>query len=53
MQILQQTFSTQFQDFIKQDGTFTFVPSPVCDANVRTVLDEFQLEIMDSQCNKN
>jgi len=53
MQVLQHTFSTQFQDFIKQGGTFTFVASPVDDANVRTVLGEFQLEIMASQCDKN
>jgi len=53
MQVLQHTCSTQFQDFIKQDGTFTFVSSPVDDANVRTVLHEFQLEIVTSRCNKN
>jgi len=53
MHVFQQTFSTQFQDFIKYEGTFTFVSSPVGDANVRTVLDDFQLEIMASQCNKN
>jgi hypothetical protein len=51
IQALQHAFSTHFQDFRKQEGTLTFFSSPF-DTGVKTVPDEFQSEIMVSQCNK-
>jgi hypothetical protein len=47
--ILQQEFSSQFQDFRKHETAFSLFSTPF-DVDVETVSDEFQLEIIDLQC---
>jgi hypothetical protein len=49
IQILQQEFSSRFQDFRKHEAAFSSFSIPF-DVNVETVPDEFQLEIIDLQC---
>jgi hypothetical protein len=51
IQIPQQEFSSRFQDFRKHEATFSLFSTPF-DVNVETVPDEFQLEIIDLQCNE-
>jgi hypothetical protein len=51
IQIPQQEFSSRFQDFRKHEATFSLFSTP-SDVNIETVPDEFQLEIIDLQCNE-
>jgi hypothetical protein len=51
IQILQQEFSSRFQDFRKHEATFSLFSTPF-DVSVETVPDEFHLEVIDLQCNE-
>jgi hypothetical protein len=51
IEILQQEFSSRFQDFRKHEAAFSLF-STQFDVNVETVPDEFQLEITDLECNE-
>jgi hypothetical protein len=51
IQILQQEFSSLFQDFRKLEAAFSLFSTPF-DVNVETVPDEFKLEIIDIQYNE-
>jgi hypothetical protein len=51
IQIPQQEFSSRFQDFRKHEAAFSLFSTP-SDVNVETVPEEFQLEIIDLQCNE-
>jgi hypothetical protein len=46
-----QEFSSRFQDFRKHEAAFSLFLAPF-DVNVETVPEEFQLEIIDLQCNE-
>jgi hypothetical protein len=49
--ILKQEFMFRFQDFLEHDDAFSLFSS-LFGVNVKTVADEFQLEIIDVECNK-
>jgi hypothetical protein len=51
IQIPQQEFISQCQDFLKHETALNLLSTPF-DVNVKTVPYEFQLEIIDLQCNE-